>query len=94
MRLSSGSPWSSSITMYGLPSSVTPLSWIWMACFDWMVAAVVVLVFELAQWQLLAFTGTHGPFAPLLIQVATTVLAYPAIILFCASIQRRFAGDT
>lgn len=61
--------------------------------FDWMVAGTVVVVFELAQWQLLAFTGTHGPFAPLLIQAATTVLAYPAVILFCARIQRGFAGD-
>ena len=60
--------------------------------FDWMVAASVIFVYELLTWQLLAFTGTHGPFAPLLIQVATTVLAYPAVILFCARIQRGFAG--
>lgn len=61
--------------------------------FDWMVVAAVVLVYELATWQLLGFTGNHGPFAPLLIQAATTVLAYPAVILFCARIQRGFAGD-
>ncbi len=61
--------------------------------FDWLVASIVVIVFELLQWQLLAFAGTHGPFAPLLIQAATTVLAYPAVIQFCARIQRGFAGD-
>ena len=30
--------------------------------------------------------------SPLLVQVATTILAYPGVILFCARIQRGFAG--
>lgn len=56
--------------------------------FDWALAAAVIFVFEAATWQLLAFTGTDGPFLPLLIQAATTILAYPAIVLLCARIQR------
>lgn len=56
---------------------------------DWQLAAAAVMLFELAQWQLLAVAGTRGPFAPLLAQAATTILAYPAIVLLCAHIQRR-----
>ncbi|MGI4879161.1 MAG: hypothetical protein ACRYG4_16925 [Janthinobacterium lividum] len=57
--------------------------------FDWVLLAVVATVFELLTWRLLAFSGTHGPFAPLLIQVAATVVAYPAVVLLCAGIQLR-----
>lgn len=56
---------------------------------DWQLAAAAVVLFELAQWQLLAFAGTRGPFAPLLAQAATTILAYPAVVLLFAQIQRR-----
>ena len=61
--------------------------------FDWAVAAAVILVFEGLTWQLLAFTGTRGPFLPLLAQALTTVLAYPAVVLLCARIQLRLAGN-
>lgn len=57
--------------------------------FDWLLAAGVIVVFEIVQWWLLAFAGTSGPLTPLLVQAATTVLAYPAIVLLFASIQRR-----
>jgi len=57
--------------------------------FDWLLAAGVIVAFELGQWWLLALAGTHGPLSPLLVQAATTVLAYPAIVLLFASIQRR-----
>ena len=57
--------------------------------FDWLLAVAVILAFELLQWGLLALAGTHGPLTPLLIQAATTILAYPAIVLLFASIQRR-----
>lgn len=60
--------------------------------FDWAVAAAVIVAFELLTWQLLAFTGTHGPFLPLLAQALTTTLAYPAVVLLCARIQLRLAG--
>ena len=60
--------------------------------FDWALAAIVILVFEALGWQLLAFAGTHGPFAPLLIQALTTVLAYPPVVWLCARLQRGIAG--
>jgi len=59
--------------------------------FDWALAALVILAFEAMGWQLLAFAGTHGPFAPLLIQVLTTILAYPAVVWLCARLQRGIA---
>jgi rod shape-determining protein MreD len=57
--------------------------------FDWLLAGGVIVAFELLQWWLLALAGTHGPLTPLLVQAATTILAYPAIVLLFASIQRR-----
>ena len=60
--------------------------------FDWLLAAGVVIAFELLQWQLLAIAGIRGPLAPLLVQAATTILAYPAVVLLFAQIQRRLAA--
>jgi rod shape-determining protein MreD len=57
--------------------------------FDWLLAIGVILAFELLQWWLLALAGTHGPLTPLLVQAGTTILAYPAVVLLFASIQRR-----
>lgn len=57
--------------------------------FDWLLAAAVVVAFEVLQWQLLAVAGTSGPLRPLLVQAVTTILAYPAVVLLFASIQRR-----
>lgn len=57
--------------------------------FDWLLAGGVIIAFELLQWQLLALAGTHGPLTPLLIQAATTILAYPPIVLLFARIQQR-----
>lgn len=56
---------------------------------DWLVAAGVIVLFELFQWQLLALAGTHGPVTPLLVQAATTIAAYPAIVLLFAQVMRR-----
>lgn len=57
--------------------------------FDWLLATALIAVFQFLTWRLLAFAGVEGPFAPLLFQSATTVLAYPAIVLLCARVQRR-----
>ena len=57
--------------------------------FDWLLVAVVILVFQFLSWRLLAFAGYDGPFWPLLIQAATTTIAYPAVVLLCARIQQR-----
>lgn len=57
--------------------------------FDWLLAAGVIVAFEVGQWWLLALAGTTGPLTPLLVQAATTILAYPAVVLLFASIQRR-----
>lgn len=57
--------------------------------FDWLLAAGVIVAFEGLQWLLLRFAGISGPLAPLLIQAATTILAYPAIVFLVARIQRR-----
>lgn len=61
--------------------------------FDWLVAAAVIIVFELLQWQLLALAGANGPLDPLLVQAATTILAYPAVVLLFAQLQRRSRAE-
>lgn len=57
--------------------------------FDWLLAAAVVVAFELVQWRLLAFARVDGPLSPLMLQAATTIIAYPAVVLLCARVQRR-----
>ncbi len=59
--------------------------------FDWAFAAAVILVASVVEWQLLALGGVDGPLAPLLVQAATTILAYPAVVALFAGIQRRLA---
>ncbi len=59
--------------------------------FDWAFAAAMILAATLVEWQLLALGGVSGPLLPLLIQAATTILAYPAIVALFARIQRRLA---
>ena len=62
--------------------------------FDWLVFLAFMLAYALLAWQFLRFTGHAGPFAPLLIQVVTTSLAYPAVIAGAARLQRRLVdGD-
>lgn len=56
---------------------------------DWQLAAGMIVLFELAQWLLLAVAGTHGPLLPLVVQSVTTIVAYPAVVSLCAQIQRR-----
>lgn len=60
--------------------------------FDWVAASAVITVFAVAEWRLLAFAGVDGPLGPLLIQAATTILAYPAVVALIARIQRRLAS--
>ncbi len=57
--------------------------------FDWLFASAVIAAFAAAEWLLLGVAGTSGPFAPLAVQAATTVLAYPAVVGLFARIQRR-----
>ncbi len=59
--------------------------------FDWLFATLVIVLAAVAEWWLLALAGVYGPLAPLLIQAATTVLAYPAVVALAARIQRRLA---
>lgn len=60
--------------------------------FDWVVLALVALIFQIFGWQLARYAGHDSRFWPLLVQWLATVLAYPAIILLCAGLQRRFLG--
>lgn len=57
--------------------------------FDWVVLAGLALVHALLAWWFLGFAGVQGPFAPLLIQAATTAAAYPLVVVLCGRIQRR-----
>lgn len=56
---------------------------------DWLFAGLIIAGAAIVEWQLLAFAGVHGPVTPLLVQAATTTLAYPAIVALFAGIQRR-----
>ena len=60
--------------------------------FDWAVLAAVTLVYALLSWQFLRFTGIDARLLPLLLQWLTTVAAYPAVVVLCARIQRRWLG--
>ena len=57
--------------------------------FDWMIFTLFALAYAALGWQFLAFAGAPGPFAPWLVQVATTVLAYPVVVAGAARLQRR-----
>ncbi len=56
---------------------------------DWLFAGLIVAAATIVEWQLLALGGVSGPLAPLLVQAATTILAYPAVVALFAAIQRR-----
>ncbi len=56
---------------------------------DWLFAAGIIAAFVVLEWLLLGIAGTHGPLTPLLVQAATTILAYPAVVGLVADIQRR-----
>jgi rod shape-determining protein MreD len=60
--------------------------------FDWLVLAAVAIAYMLLGWQFIAFAGQPQPLAPLLVQWATTVATYPAVVALCAALQRRFLG--
>lgn len=59
---------------------------------DWALAGLLVLVYQFLAWRLLGFVGADMPFAPLLWQAVTTVLAYPPVVAIIAHVQRRW-GD-
>ncbi len=59
--------------------------------FDWLFAAVLIVVAAVVEWRLLAVAGVEGPLSPLLIRAATTVLAYPAVVALAARVERRLA---
>lgn len=61
--------------------------------FDWLMLAALALVFQLLGWQAARFAGNATGFAPLLVQWLTTVAAYPAVVMLCAALQRRFIGS-
>ena len=56
---------------------------------DWLFAGLIVVAAAVAEWLLLRVAGVSGPLAPLLVQAATTILAYPAVVALFARIQRR-----
>jgi rod shape-determining protein MreD len=56
---------------------------------DWLIASLIIVAAAVLEWQLLALGGVAGPVGPLLVQAATTILAYPAIVALFARIQRR-----
>jgi rod shape-determining protein MreD len=60
--------------------------------FDWGVAALLIIAFELLTWQLMALAGVPVPLPPLGWQVLTSIAAYPFVVGFCAFVQRRAFG--
>lgn len=57
---------------------------------DWALAGLLVVLYQLLTWELLGFLGGDLPFAPLLGQAATTMLAYPLAVAVIGRIQRRW----
>lgn len=57
---------------------------------DWVLAGVLVLAYQYFTWKLLGFMDGELPFAPLLGQAATTLLAYPLAVAVIGRIQRRW----
>jgi rod shape-determining protein MreD len=60
--------------------------------FDWGVAAVTIVVFQLLTWQLMMLAGRPVPLPPMLWQVLTSIVAYPIVVALCAAVQRRALG--
>lgn len=60
--------------------------------FDWGVASLVIIVFAVLTVQLMALAGQPVPLPPMAWQVGTSIIAYPAVVYFCASVQRRAFG--
>ncbi len=61
--------------------------------FDWGVASLVITVFAVLTVQLMALAGQPVPLLPMLWQVGTSIIAYPAVVYLCAVVQRRAFGD-
>jgi rod shape-determining protein MreD len=57
---------------------------------DWMLAGVLIVIYQYLTWKLLGFGGGELPFAPLLGQAATTLLGYPLAVAVIGRIQRRW----
>lgn len=55
---------------------------------EWALIALAALIYFFLSWELLSFARGDLPFAPLLFQAGTTALAYPAVAIVCARIQR------
>lgn len=60
--------------------------------FDWGVATALIVIFELATWQLMALAGAPVPLLPLGWQVASSIAAYPLVVAICSTAQRRTFG--
>lgn len=60
---------------------------------DWLLVVPVVLLYQLLAAQLVGFARGPVPWLPLLVQVATTVLAYPIVALACARVQQRWIDE-
>jgi rod shape-determining protein MreD len=60
--------------------------------FDWGVASVVIIGFELLTWQLMALAGKPVPLLPLGWQALTSIAAYPAVVWLCGRVQRSAFG--
>lgn len=61
---------------------------------DWALAGLMVFVYQLLAWQLFGFIDGESPFAPLLWQMMTTILAYPIVVAMIARIQRRWGDES
>ncbi len=60
--------------------------------FDWGVATLVIIAFEVLTTQLMALAGQPVPLLPLAWQVMTSIIAYPLVVALCAAVQRRAFG--
>lgn len=58
--------------------------------FDWLLALPIILVYQIASWQLMAFVGQHHALAGLLPQALSSALAFPLVARASAWMHRRF----
>jgi rod shape-determining protein MreD len=61
--------------------------------FDWLMVAMLLLLFALLVGPLMALAGRPVSMLPLVLQWLTSVLSWPLVARFCAAIQRRLAAS-
>jgi len=58
---------------------------------DWLFAAFLILAGQLLSMQILRLVGHETPIAPMMVQAALTIIAFPLMVVLAARVQRRLA---